>query len=372
MKKLPVFLPRSHRRVRQAIEQLMLGLIRCLFIIGGYGSGKTFELQWAMARFSWPEPPSLIFSRLDRDSSRYNEAATVAIAEQLGLLDDRNRERVRMLIRYRFEAGNRPVIGPTVVSQYLNDITLRVGRPRPDPLKLLSLLGIERQYRTPILVTAENTDKPHSLNLKILDSAGIDSSWLHLQAAAIRSHLRSLLEIVPTAVLLDEADQLSKECIESFRLLTDATGTPLCLAGAGALANQLRRDTRLGAMATRVGVVLHLDEFTLKDLAEALPNVNSAAVAALFNAGCGSFRIINLILESFARLQQENPDLKLTPRSIGLASRPVFAHGLIDHSMDEETVLQGRDESAAQEAQSIRTKVEAIARVPVRIRKAAG
>ncbi len=342
--KLPVILPRPHREFRNAVGQLMIGAIRYLVLVGDYGLGKTSLLGWVLAKFSWPEPTFLILNRIqDHDGGRrYNLAAVLEIAERLGIVEERNRARGHLFFRLHFQAVDAPAVGGLTVLRWLKDVAVKLGKPRPDPLKCLFLFGIEAEHRIPILVTAEVGDTVHSLSLKILDALGVRihaGGWL-----ALRSRLREILDLLPVVLFIDQADLLERNVLESLLPLGDGTATPICLAGAEQLADRLRagREKGLRAIGTRVGVHIRLTELTLPELSDALPALGREAILALWSAGQGNFRTINMILESLARLQQENPGLRLTRRSIDIAAEDVLARGPLkklavgDRSRDED------------------------------------
>ena len=349
--KIPIILPGPHREFRNAVQHLMIGAIRYLLLIGDYGLGKTSLLLWVLAKFSWPEPVALLLREIeDQDSSfRYNLGAVLELAQELGILDEKNQSRGRNLFELQFEAEGVETVRGNTVRRWLKDIPAKLGKPRPNPLRMMSFFGIEREHRLPLLVTVEIGENLRSLLAKIFDAMGIP--FPGGQLFAVRSELRQILECLPMAIFIDQADLLEQHVIESLPQLVEDTGTPICLAGAEPLADRLRagKERGLRAVGTRMAVQIRLAELTLRELSEALPGVGSEPVAALYSAGQGNFRIINMILESFARLQQENPGLRLTRRSIDVAAQHVLARAPLRNT---KALGRGRDDGgeAAEQA----------------------
>jgi len=372
MKQLPLIITRSFRRGWNAGLDLVRGSILFLIIYGASGAGKSDLLRRIVADAHWEYPLQYyieLASEDDRAFGTYDLKGVLDAAHDLGLITPDGRERAARIVRANFEVISLEEIGPHSMWFVFQRLARQMGQPGPDYLPYFRrfFLSEEVKGRFPILDTAEINDTPHERFGKILSA--MDQPARRTTAFTMKNKLRDILLSVPCVVFQDEADLLDWETIHALRGLCEGTRTPLCLVGTDLLRSRLERDHRLWTLATRVATCVELKRPIIADLEEALPNVDRAVVAALWEAGARNFRTINLILQSFQELQQENPGLKLTRRAVARAAERVLAAKQIS----EREITEGlMCDEAAERATSVQAVAEAPAKRMMKLAQAAG
>jgi len=349
---------RSLKRAFNMLVDLAKGNLRFMLLIAGFGMGKTRLLQKALETLGWDTPIEFYVRRLADmkagrcdDRREFEDAEVMEFGWRLGTITPENEDRAFKLLNRRFEiaesAGD-PIMAHTVMI-WMTWLAERLGRPAPDQSKLLSLCGIYDTHETryPILISGSAADTPRMVGLKILTA--LDPSLASRRGMDRVFTLWGHLKELPLVLLVDEADQLSTDCLNEIRQLCEQTGTPFLLAGTKILLNRLQTTYTLRSLATRVEAHVTLDAVSAEDLRAAFPDTRNDILLAVWSAAGRNFRVAALIMKMLRRLREEFPGKRLTKRAVAFAASQVIAANPERVLIEEEEAEEARvAERAAQ------------------------